>query len=79
MKIALSVYWNNEIVTMNREDIAEIRCVSKEEDAAWKHDNPKAHTAITLKKGAKTSHGVGTAYVSEIPEDIMGSPSLVVQ
>lgn len=78
-KIALSVYWNDEIVMLKREDIAQIRRVSAEEDAVWQHDDPKAHTAIILKTGARTSQNVGTAYVRELPDEVMESPLLIVQ
>jgi hypothetical protein len=69
--IVLHRYYNNQALSLNSDDIDTMKRFSAEHDAGFHPLDPFPYTAITLKKGAKTSEGVGTAYVKETPSEIL--------
>ena len=74
MEITLHKYYNGQAITLDADQIDTAVRHSAEDDAKWGADHlidAKPYTAITMKAGAKTSEGVGTAYVSETPEMIL--------
>lgn len=73
MTIKLHIYFNDDVVEMDKDHIAEMTRHSANDDAAWgpEHAPYKPYTKVKLEDGQKTSQGVGTAYVSETPEEIL--------
>lgn len=74
----LTVYYNGASVTLDPADIESMERHTAEQDAQWGHLDAKPYTKVVLKSGAKTSAGIGTAYVAETPEKIMPEADLVV-
>ena len=72
MKITLRKYYNDQVVSLDRNDIETMERFTAEDDAKWGHIfDAKPYTAISLKEGKKTSENVGTAYVAETPQEIL--------
>ena len=68
--ITLHRYFNGEAIKLDRTAIASIERFSAKDDAMWDHMDPKPYTKVTMKEGSTTSDGVGSAFVSETPEEI---------
>lgn len=70
MQITLHTYFNDEIVTL---DADQIEAAVRGDDNSWgpEHSGPSEFTEIFMKVGHVTSNGTSKAFVSETPEMIL--------
>jgi len=71
--ITLHTYYNDQAVQLDPTAIDTIQEYGPEADAAWgpEHGAGLPYTKVSLKAGARTSEGVGNAYVRESQADII--------